>query len=60
MTRVARSLDPVTRTMRAEIELPNPKLHLRPGMYGTASVYLRAKGVVPPSTEGRGRGRAGH
>ena len=29
-------------------------------MYGTASVYLRAKGVVPPSTEGRGRGRAGH
>ena len=28
-------------------------------MYGTASVYLRAKGVVPPSTEGRGRGRGG-
>jgi uncharacterized damage-inducible protein DinB len=29
-------------------------------MYGTASVYLRAKGVVPPSTEGRGRGRGGN
>jgi uncharacterized damage-inducible protein DinB len=29
-------------------------------MYGTASVYLRAKGIVPPSTEGRGRGRGGH
>jgi uncharacterized damage-inducible protein DinB len=28
-------------------------------MYGTAAVYLRAKGVVPPSTEGRGRGRGG-
>src|SRR5689334_7854631 len=24
-------------------------------MYGTASVYLRSKGIVPPSTEGRGR-----
>ena len=29
-------------------------------MYGTAAVYLRAKGVVPPSTEGRGRGRGGN
>jgi uncharacterized damage-inducible protein DinB len=26
-------------------------------MYGTAAVYLRAKGIVPPSTEGRGRRR---
>jgi putative spermidine/putrescine transport system permease protein len=24
-------------------------------MYGTAAVYLRLKGIVPPSTEGRGR-----
>ncbi len=24
-------------------------------MYGTAAVYLRSKGIVPPSTEGRGR-----
>ena len=24
-------------------------------MYGTATVYLRSKGIVPPSTEGRGR-----
>jgi len=24
-------------------------------MYGTAAVYLRSKGMVPPSTEGRGR-----
>jgi DinB superfamily len=30
-------------------------------MYGTASVYMRAKGLVPPSTERQqqGRGRAG-
>ena len=26
-------------------------------MYGTSAVYLRTKGIVPPSTEGRGRGR---
>jgi len=26
-------------------------------MYGTSAVYLRARGIVPPSTEGRGRGR---
>lgn len=25
--------------------------------YGSMAVYLRMKGVVPPSTEGRGRGR---
>lgn len=29
-------------------------------MYGTAAVYMRLKGLVPPSTEGRGmRGRGG-
>lgn len=26
-------------------------------MYGTMAVYLRLKGIVPPSTEGRGGGR---
>jgi uncharacterized damage-inducible protein DinB len=26
-------------------------------MYGIATVYLRAKGIVPPSTERQGRGR---
>jgi len=29
-------------------------------MYGTAAVYLRSKGIVPPSTEGRGRRRGGN
>ena len=28
-------------------------------MYGTAGVYLRAKNIVPPSTENAARGRAG-
>jgi RND family efflux transporter MFP subunit len=40
ITRMSRSLDPVTRTMRAEIELENPKGHLQPGMYGTASILV--------------------
>lgn len=40
VTRVGQSLDPVTRTMRAEIDLDNPKGYLRPGMYGTASVIM--------------------
>jgi RND family efflux transporter MFP subunit len=52
VTRVSRSLDPVTRTMRAEIELPNPKLHLRPGMFGTATVIVedRSNALTIPAT----------
>jgi RND family efflux transporter MFP subunit len=46
VTRVSRSLDPVTRTMRAEIELDNPELHLRPGMFGTASVAVEDRSNV--------------
>ena len=40
VTRSSRALDPVTRTMRAEIELDNPRGLLRPGMYGSASVLI--------------------
>jgi HlyD family secretion protein len=40
VTRSSRALDPVTRTMRAEIELDNPQGYLRPGMYGSASVLI--------------------
>jgi RND family efflux transporter MFP subunit len=40
VVRMAKALDPVTRTMRAEVELNNPQHHLRPGMYGTATVLL--------------------
>src|SRR5262249_51505520 len=46
ITRVSRSLDPVTRTMRAEIEMPNPDLELRPGMFGTASVLVEERSDV--------------
>jgi multidrug efflux pump subunit AcrA (membrane-fusion protein) len=40
ITRKAGSLDPVTRTMRAEIELDNKAGYLRPGMYGNATVLV--------------------
>lgn len=33
VTRIAASLDPATRTMRVEIDLPNPDEKLLPGMY---------------------------
>lgn len=46
VTRVGRSLDPVTRTMRAEVEVENPDLHLRPGMYGTASILVEDRSNV--------------
>ncbi len=39
VTRIATALDPATRTMRVEIDLPNPDGTLRPGMY--AKVTLR-------------------
>jgi RND family efflux transporter MFP subunit len=40
VTRMSGLLDPVTRTMRTEIEVDNPKGYLRPGMYGTALLLL--------------------
>jgi RND family efflux transporter MFP subunit len=40
ITRLAAALDPGTRTMRAEVDLPNEGGHLRPGMTGTATVML--------------------
>jgi RND family efflux transporter MFP subunit len=62
VTRRSKALDPVTRTMRAEVELDNKAGHLQPGMYGQAELILderqnvltipttalvpRAKGVV--------------
>jgi RND family efflux transporter MFP subunit len=46
ITRVSRSLDPVTRTMRAEIELDNKDFVLQPGMYGSASVLVEDRPSV--------------
>ena len=37
VTRIASALDPATRTMRVEIDLPNPDEKLLPGMYAQVS-----------------------
>jgi HlyD family secretion protein len=52
VSRMAESEDPTTRTMRVEIDLPNPKGLLREGMYGTATIVLEpvsANLTVPPA-----------
>jgi RND family efflux transporter MFP subunit len=36
---VSPTLDPETRTLHARLEIPNPGLLLRPGMYGDASLH---------------------
>lgn len=42
-------IDPQTRTLRARIELPNPKLDLLPGMYADARIETKVReGVVIP------------
>ena len=41
VTRMATALNPTTRTMRAEIDLPNPTETLRPGMYVQVSLTAR-------------------
>jgi RND family efflux transporter MFP subunit len=40
VVRVSPGFDPITRTLDAEVELPNPRGELRPGMYGRGSVTL--------------------
>jgi RND family efflux transporter MFP subunit len=52
ITRLASALDPATRTMRAEVHLDNKAGHIRPGMYGTATVNLERlyKVLTIPST----------
>ena len=44
------SLDAATRTLRIRIELKNPGLRLKPGMYGNVAVQLdRAEALVVPA-----------
>jgi HlyD family secretion protein len=52
VSRMAESEDPTTRTMRVEIDVPNPKGLLREGMYGTATIILEPVSrslTVPPA-----------
>jgi multidrug efflux pump subunit AcrA (membrane-fusion protein) len=48
VTRIAAALDPATRTMRVEIDLPNLDGTLRPGMYAKVTLKL-----APQPTAGR-------
>ena len=41
VARLAKSEDPTTRTMRAEVDLPNPDGRLVEGMYGRATIELQ-------------------
>jgi membrane fusion protein (multidrug efflux system) len=43
ITRYAHALDEATKTMLAEIELPNPKGDLRPGMYASVRIIVERK-----------------
>ena len=52
VTRFARQLNPDTRTMETEVDLPNDDLGITPGMYGWATMTLEAhKGVLSVPVE---------
>jgi multidrug efflux pump subunit AcrA (membrane-fusion protein) len=48
VTRIATALDPATRTMRVEIDLPNPGETLLPGMYAQVTLGPGPQLVDPP------------
>jgi multidrug efflux pump subunit AcrA (membrane-fusion protein) len=48
VTRIAAALDPATRTMRVEIDLPNPEEKLLPGMYAQVTLGPEHQLVDPP------------
>ncbi len=52
VTRFANALNPETRTMRTEIDIPNPDRILRPGMYGnvTLSLEVHKNAIIIPAT----------
>lgn len=43
VTRSANGLDPQTRTLEVEVELPNPDVKLLPGMYGQVTIVLEQR-----------------
>lgn len=61
VTRFAGALDPSSRTMRTEVDFPNPDGTLRPGMYGTMTIAVENHPdalTVPESTVRRQKDRA--
>lgn len=60
VARLADRLDADTRTMRVEVDVPNPALTLVPGMYADVSLVLdRASGVLVAPVEAVSRGEGG-
>lgn len=52
VARIARAIDPKTRTMAVELDVPNPSSRLAPGMYATVAWTMRRTApslFVPPS-----------
>jgi multidrug efflux pump subunit AcrA (membrane-fusion protein) len=47
VTRIATSIEPSSRTMRAEVDLPNPDESLRPGMYVQVTLTPQADAPKP-------------
>ncbi len=43
VTRFTDALDPSTRTMQVEIDVPNPNYHLQPGMYATVTLLANSR-----------------
>ncbi|HSZ56578.1 MAG TPA: efflux RND transporter periplasmic adaptor subunit [Tepidisphaeraceae bacterium] len=56
VTRLANAIDPSSRTMRTEIDLPNPSGVLRPGMYAQVTIKLQQ----PPPVADAAAGAAQH
>lgn len=52
VSRISWALDPRTRTIRAEVDLPNPDGRLRPGLYAYATIVAveHADALTVPST----------
>jgi multidrug resistance efflux pump len=51
VTRTAVALDAATRTLRVEIDLPNPEGKLRPGMFGTVAFAVERPADDKPAPE---------
>ena len=43
VTRFTDALDPATRTMQVEIDVPNPDYHLQPGMYANVTLLANSR-----------------
>jgi RND family efflux transporter MFP subunit len=51
VTRLAGALDPASRTMRTEVDIPNPDGTLLPGMYGSMTITVEAHPDAPSLPE---------